>query len=117
MTNYTTTTNKCMFNGWKCETNIVLQPCLDGHNQPAKRILEFTTLKRHKGITTHASVHVVTDKTGDKSCIIFEDYSKQVMNFPKVRATEKNIKDCHNLAIAEFDKHLTAAKIQYKIEV
>ena len=112
---YETKTTKCNFNGWRCETIINLQPCVDGYNKPATRALEFTTLKRHSGISTHASVMIISEN-GNKSYIIFEDYSKNVMVFPKKRATEKTMQECHQLASEKFVEHLAAAKIQYKIE-
>lgn len=111
---YETKTTKCIFNGWKCETIINLQPCLDGYNKPATRVLEFTTLKGASGISTSASVMIVSEN-GNKSCIIFQDYRKTVMVFPKKRASEKTIQECHQLASEKFAEHLEAAKIQYKM--
>lgn len=111
---YQTETKKCMFNGWKSETIIKLEDCLNSYGKPAVRVLEFTTLKRNSGISTHASVTIVQDN-GNKEFVMFQDYSKSVMQFPGKRASEKSIKECHNIASEKFEEHLIAAKIQYKI--
>ena len=113
MTNYTTKTTKCYINGWKSTTQIELEPCQDQYGQPATRVLEFTTIK---GISTNASVCIINSE-GNKSFIMFEDYNKTVMVFPKKRASEKTMKECHALASEKFADHLAAVKIQYKIEV
>ena len=114
--NYTTKTEKCYVNGWNSETLIDLEPCQDQYGQPATRILQFTTSKGSRGLSTNASVCIINSE-GNKSFIMFEDYNKTVMVFPKKRASEKTMKECHALASEKFADHLAAVKIQYKIEV
>ena len=116
MTNYTTKTTNCYINGWNATTQIELEPCKDGYDKPAKRVLEFTTTKGISGLSTNASVCIINSE-GNKSFIMFEDYNKTVMLFPKKRASEKTMKECHALASEKFADHLAAVKIQYNLEV
>ena len=114
MINYTTITKKCYVNGWNCNTQIELEPCKDGYDKPAKRVLEFTTSKGGRGISTNASVYIINEQ-GNKSFIMFQDYSKTVQISLGKRASEKTMKECHEIASAKFAEHLAAVKIQYKL--
>ena len=103
-----------MFNGWKTETTEHLEDCKDSDGKPVERMIGFTTLKRYSGVSTNASVYLLRPD-GCKTFMVFEDYSKTVQTFPKKRATQKGIVDCHTEASVKFAEHIAAAKAQYNI--
>jgi hypothetical protein len=78
-----TVIKKCVFNGWKAETQV---PLADVDGTPVS--LEISTLKRSNGaISSHATRYLKTD--GGKSFVVFEDFSKPVGKPSLLRATEK----------------------------
>ena len=119
---YEVKTEKSLFNGWTSETQILLEenvsndPSING--KVGNRILEFTTLKRSGGgIVTNAMACILMNdgKFVSKETVIFQDYSKMVMNHGKIRATEKSIAQAHAAAFDKFAEHIESAKKQYNI--
>lgn len=109
---YKNITTKEMRLGWKTETKIKLGDAEDFNGNPAERFLIFSTCKRYSGISTNASVVLINER-GERSFTIPDDYSKTVMTFPKKRATESGIKDCHKAASLKFADHIADATAQY----
>ena len=99
---YTTQVRKS-YNGWQAETLIDL-------NQGNGQTLIISTYKDF----TDASVYFVADN-GNRSTIIFEDYSEYKRHPVKLRSTEKNITNAHKLALLDVQTHLDAVELQYNI--
>lgn len=80
-----------------------------------RRELRITTSKNTSrgGIGTHASVVQVSEDGRLYSHMLFQDYSKQIARDAKGRATEKNIRAMHALALESLPAILAEVTAQY----
>lgn len=106
---YDYTLKKCPFNGWKAETAITIGKTDNGND----RVLEFTTLKRHNGISTTANIFEIDQAAGTRTTLVFQDYRATVKTYDIKRATENAIRTAHLNSFDDFALHVEAATAQY----
>ena len=94
---------------WSAETYIKLNE--------ANRQLKVTTIKSSRGIL-YTSVQALKIENGSESFMLFQDYNKNVKQYPEVtRVTDKNIGEVHNKSLAIIETFVNEANDFYAKEV
>lgn len=116
-------------NGWEAKTLIQLPGLIEKESarlpneEPAPAYLEITTSKNSNGgIRTHSYVGYKT-AYGFRTAISFGgtyaetggDYSRSVRSNPKVRCTEKSVRDFHAESLNYVDALLSDVAVHYGI--
>ena len=78
-------------------------------------VLRVTSMKRHSGsVSTNASV-VYYKPDGCYSTMIFQDYSKTIVQGKIARVTEKSLSEFHQNALAHVPAAMVEVAKQYNL--
>jgi hypothetical protein len=107
---------KSQHNGWQAKSSVNLGDVKNYDGQPGVRVLSLSTSKGRAGqIESFISACIEVD-TGrgysTQTHEIFGDYSKRLISGTG-KATEKNVRAAHDLALTEFPKYIEDAKNFY----
>ena len=114
---YETKLTKSHF-GWNAKTDIVIGEASADHTGfTGQRILRIQTSKHHSGgISSMASVHVARDTCrgySTETFALYGDFRQRCGIISDKRATEKNVRDIHAIALREIDDIIIRAKAFY----
>ena len=119
---YETKISESMHGGKRLSTVVTLGDCPPDFTgeQPGKRVLVLVTSKGYNGLSSHASVccdYLRKSERGDywvRVSAVFEDYSQTIAKAPQgTRATEKNLRACHEQALLRMPEIQAACMARY----